>query len=606
MENHLLRSTLVFALVFIFFSCSPSDDGEDSGKGKHETDITGVAQKGQFIKGSPITIYAMDNNLNATGLSYPTQTMDDMGSFAVSNVDADFIDVKANGYFYNENRGETSESTISLQTVAATESHVNVNLLTTLAYNRIKRLVREGTNFADAQRRAQIEVLTALKLGNSTSVNFIDMNIAGNGDANGLLLAASLLIQQDRSVGDVSKLISDIAADLEEDGLLSDELNEEIHRNEHNISVGIVISDLIAFYEKNGIEDFNIPTFYKFLDTDSDGRMDGTAGCIFQCIDVANVYEENNPGTAINLGYDAEGFSLSPRFLSTTPFMAKSDVGWLTVRTRTITENIYAVDIVAQPNTGENRTAHIIYTDESGKELATYTYQQKAPDELIPQRLFIGYNTEMENLLIEQVGVNGKIYNVSVLPNDGQYLYGYMRYIDIPYTDKQDKYQAYFPTHMMSMPDGYGMYRLTIPSNFTSDEFPFISQREAGVFGSIGNPDMLRFIQAAPSVVLDLVADDTDYVILSSDAPLTGAVSYPICYGEVDLTNPQLDETTLRPDKNGLYTLFVKIKHHDTDHQSFYIPVLLPDIRVTIQYYTADGQLGFTQYSTSRNYRISF
>ncbi|MBQ9362857.1 MAG: hypothetical protein IJT97_05465 [Bacteroidaceae bacterium] len=606
MENHLLRSTLVFALVFIFFSCSPSDDGEDSGKGKHETDITGVAQKGQFIKGSPITIYAMDNNLNATGLSYPTQTMDDMGSFAVSNVDADFIDVKANGYFYNENRGETSESTISLQTVAATESHVNVNLLTTLAYNRIKRLVREGTNFADAQRRAQIEVLTALKLGNSTSVNFIDMNIAGNGDANGLLLAASLLIQQDRSVGDVSKLISDIAADLEEDGLLSDELNEEIHRNEHNLSVGIVISDLIAFYEKNGIEDFNIPTFYKFLDTDSDGRMDGTAGCIFQCIDVANVYEENNPGTAINLGYDAEGFSLSPRFLSTTPFVAKSDVGWLTVRTRTITENIYAVDIVAQPNTGENRTAHIIYTDESGKELATYTYQQKAPDELIPQRLFIGYNTEMENLLIEQVGVNGKIYNVSVLPNDGQYLYGYMRYIDIPYTDKQDKYQAYFPTHMMSMPDGYGMYRLTIPSNFTSDEFPFISQREAGVFGSIGNPDMLRFIQAAPSVVLDLVADDTDYVILSSDAPLTGAVAYPICYGEVDMTNPQLDETTLRPDKNGLYTLFVKIKHHDTDHQSFYIPVLLPDIRVTIKYYTADGQLGFTQYSTSRNYRISF
>lgn len=278
------RSSFSTAFAFFamfslgFMSCGDNDEedaGGSSGGGKYAGTISGVAQKGQFLRGSSVTIYALDKNLDASGLSYPTQTTDDMGSFTVSNVDASFIDVKANGYYYNENKKETSNSTINLQAVAAIGSNVNVNLLTTLAYNRIKFLVKTGLSFTDAQRRAQIEVLTALGLGNTTTSNFTDMNIAGSGDANGLLLAASLLIQQDRSVGDVSKLISDIAVDIEEDGILSSELNQEIHKYEHHINVGDVIRGLINFYNKNKVENFSIPAFYKFLDTDRDGKMDG-------------------------------------------------------------------------------------------------------------------------------------------------------------------------------------------------------------------------------------------------------------------------------------------------------------------------------------------
>ena len=592
---------LLVATSLFFSACSSSDDGESGSGEKPMSVISGVAQKGQFLRGSSITIYALDKMLNASGLSYPTQTTNDLGAFSVSNVNADFIDVKANGYYYNENKGETSQSTINLQAVAETKNNVNVNLLTTLAYNRIKHLVSKGLTFSEAQNRAQIEVLTALGLGNSNSTNFTEMNIAGSGDANGLLLAASLLIQQDRSVGDVSKLISDIAADIEEDGILSSELSQEIHENESYINVSDVINGLVKFYEKNKVENFNIPSFYKFLDTDGDGKMDGTAEYIFKNINYSEIWYEDP--WDMNRGHDANGFSCTLNILSTIPFNVESDASWLSVEKKIVAENIYVVNVVAQRNTGENRTANVIFTNNSGKELAKYSYQQKAPDALIPQRIFFGYNSELNHFVKDKMGVNGKTYDVSTSNRD--YLYGYYRFIDIPNGDKQERYQVYFPTNMISMPDGYGTYRLTIPETITSDDFPFITQREDNDYNPMTNPTSIRFLQACPAIVLDLVVDETNYVVLTAEVPLAGSAIYNIQNGEVDMTNPQIKNQSIKAN-NGLYTLTVKINHQDTGYHRYYIPVLLLDAYVTAQYYNKDGQIGITQYARSRNYHISF
>lgn len=592
---------LLVATSLFFSACSSSGDGESGSGEKPMSVISGVAQKGQFLRGSSITIYALDKMLNASGLSYPTQTTNDLGAFSVSNVNADFIDVKANGYYYNENKGETSQSTINLQAVTETKNNVNVNLLTTLAYNRIKHLVSKGLTFSEAQDRAQIEVLTALGLGNSNSTNFTEMNIAGSGDANGLLLAASLLIQQDRSVGDVSKLISDIAADIEEDGILSSELSQEIHENESYINVSDVINGLVKFYEKNKVENFNIPTFYKFLDTDGDGKMDGTAEYIFKNINYSEIWYEDP--WDMNRGHDANGFSCTLNILSTIPFNVESDASWLSVEKKIVAENIYVVKVVAQRNTGENRTANVIFTNNSGKELAKYSYQQKAPDALIPQRIFFGYNSELNHFVKDKMGVNGKTYDVSTSNRD--YLYGYYRFIDIPNGDKQERYQVYFPTNMISMPDGYGTYRLTIPETITSDDFPFITQREDNDYNPMTNPTSIRFLQACPAIVLDLVVDETDYVVLTAEVPLAGSAIYNIQNGEVDMTNPQIENQSIKAN-NGLYTLTVKINHQDTGYHRYYIPVLLLDAYVTAQYYNKDGQIGITQYARSRNYHISF
>lgn len=590
MRRFLTLSMAAMAFMpLVLSSCGSSDeDGEDVGGEKQRNGvISGVAQKGQFLKGSSVTIYALDKTLSASGLSYPTQTTDDMGSFTITNVNADYIDVKANGYYYNENRQETSESTINLQAVSSANSKVNVNLLTTLAYNRIKYLVANGSSFADAQSRAQIEVLTALGLGNSTSANFVDMNIAGSGDANGLLLAASLLIQERRSVGDVSKLISDIAADLEEDGILSSDLNEEIHRYESRIYVGEVIMGLIEFYEKNKVQDFSIPTFYKFLDTDGDGKMDGQAEYIFENIDYAEVgvYDPFNP----NLGYDAAGFTKTVHFLSTIPFSVKSDASWLSVEKKTIAENVYAVDIVAQPNTTENRIAHVIYTDNSGKELWTSTYQQKIPDEMVPQRFMVEtYGYEYRYLIKDKVGVNGKVYDFKEYDYNDYYGDRTLRYIDIPYTDKTSAYQCYFPVNMVSMPNGIGSYTLTIPTSLTSDDFPFVSIYN-GSYGTINNPASISFTQACPAVLIERDFEDVDHIVLTTDFPICGTATYDFQDGYLNY-EPQIDESRTKPNSDGVYQMTVKVNHHENVWR-ICIPVLQSNCPMGVDFYNTKGDL---------------
>lgn len=605
--------TLLVMMSCVIISCGSDNGREGAGGSENNGDkrvsaISGVAQKGQFLKGSSITIYALDQNLNATGLSYPTQTTDDMGTFSVVNVKADFIDIKANGYYFNENEGKTSKSTINLQALAASGKKVNVNLLTTLAYNRIKHLVAGGSKFADAQTRAQIEVLTALGLGNSTASNFVDMNIAGSGDANGLLLAASLLIQQDRSVGDVSKLISDIAADLEEDGILSGELNEETHRYEHHISVDDVILGLIDFYGKNKVTNYSIPTFYKFLDSDRDGKMDGAKEYIFMNIDYAEAsyYDPLD----MNRGYNANGFTRTLHFLSTIPFNVKSDASWLKVEKNLIVENIYSINVVAQQNNGENRTAHVLFTDNTGKELAKYFYQQKAPEELVPQRILFGYNSRvMENLMPETIGVNGKSYSVTHANEEIQNLYlGYMgyendkcSYVDVPYNDKAGNYQLYFPTNMISMPNGYGTFKITIPTTISSDVFPFVAQSDNNYYryyNSNAHLSLVRFVTAAPAIYIDNI-NLYDHIFLSSESPLCGSAIYSIRKGEVEYSTPSSSQE-IPADNDGKYRMTVRVQQHENVYSAI-IPVLSYNVRVLVQCYDVSNNL-----VNERNYYSSY
>ena len=593
-------------IPFMLSSCGSSENADflglgggyggpnDTQPGSTST-ISGVAQKGQFLRGSSITIYALNKNLAPSGLSYPTQTSDDMGAFTVSNINAEYVDIKANGYYFNENKGETSSSPITLQALSTTKSKVNVNLLTTLAYNRIKHLVDKGQDFNTAQNRAQSEVLKALGLGTSTSANFTDMNIAGSGDANGLLLAASVLIQQNRSVGDVSKLISDIAADIEKDGTLSDELNQEVHRYESSIYVGDIINGLISFYEKNKVVNYSIPTFYKFLDSDGDGKMDGTEGYVFMGLDANNVVAYN-PLFEINPGYSASGFSITEHILSTIPFKAESDAEWLTVKKSTVAENIYAVEVEAQANTGENRTAHVIFSDNSGKEIRKYTYQQQAPGNLVDQRLVFMVYPSMVNYMPTQVGVNGKTYNLHLHDNGYGSCYESYYYVDVPYGDRQDKYQTYFPTSMISMPNGYGKYMLTIPENITSDEFPFISLRDQGYI-PIGNPSYISIMPACPSVYLSSI-ESIDHIVLTSDAPICGTATYAI----VD-ERPRIVEQVSGTGNNGQYSYTVKVIQHPDAYRVF-IPVLQSDVPVRMQCFDAAGQLVYEYTDYSRYYNF--
>ena len=135
-------------VVVSFFSCSDHTDDEGT-DGENKCKVVGAVQKGPFLKGSQITVFALNKDLLATGESYPSQISDDLGAFSISSLmKADCIELRVNGYYYNENRKTVSEAPLSLQAVASADREkVNVNLLTTLSFLRIKKLVAEGMNF---------------------------------------------------------------------------------------------------------------------------------------------------------------------------------------------------------------------------------------------------------------------------------------------------------------------------------------------------------------------------------------------------------------------------------------------------------------------------
>ena len=126
-----------------------------------ECSIRGYAQKGQFVKGSQVTAFALDLDLVATGESFPASISDDLGSFGVSGkTGAPYFDLRAEGYYFNEMEGVVSSSPIYLEAIVRSDDTVvNINLMTTAIYPRVKHLIKNGKTYESAVIQAQNEFL---------------------------------------------------------------------------------------------------------------------------------------------------------------------------------------------------------------------------------------------------------------------------------------------------------------------------------------------------------------------------------------------------------------------------------------------------------------
>ena len=160
----------LWACLVIFACAKPEDNTDNTTDGTEDNpsiiaeEIHGFAQKGQLIKGSQITAYALGSDLIATGESFPAQISDDMGTFKIiGRTTAPIFELNAQGYYFVENTGEISTAPIYLQTVVNSgQTSVNLNLLTSLIAPRIKKLMSEGTLFKDAELQAQSELMRSL------------------------------------------------------------------------------------------------------------------------------------------------------------------------------------------------------------------------------------------------------------------------------------------------------------------------------------------------------------------------------------------------------------------------------------------------------------
>ncbi len=224
----------VASLSFVYLACS-SDDKDTAGGvvidqgviAIENKTVAGVSQKGPFVKGTLVDLYGLSSNYVQSGSEIFTgKITNDKGEFSISkiNLSAQYALLKTSGYYRNEVTGKISSGTLDLLAITdlSKRDQVNVNLLTHLEYERVMALLDSSKTLAEAKEQAESEIFKAFHISTKT-VDFEDLNIFEIEDADAALLAASVMLQGNRSEGDLVEVLTKFSLDLEKDGTWDDE-----------------------------------------------------------------------------------------------------------------------------------------------------------------------------------------------------------------------------------------------------------------------------------------------------------------------------------------------------------------------------------------------
>jgi len=257
--KHLIYFLAAFALLFS--ACKKEIQI------KKET-LSGYAQKGPLVNGASVTIAELNTSFNQTGKTYYTTISNNSGSFELNNIElaSQYVELKADGFYFNEISGQTSSAPMTLYALADIEdvNSVNVNVLTHLEKPRVEYLVKQGMGFSDAKQQALQEVLSIFgfdPINNSSE--------ALNLTKDAVLLAISCILQGRLSTGDMMQLMAQISADMRQDGTLDNvALGTKLMNNTLSIklSLSTIRNNLKNKYAELGITT-NIPDFESYIES---------------------------------------------------------------------------------------------------------------------------------------------------------------------------------------------------------------------------------------------------------------------------------------------------------------------------------------------------
>lgn len=243
-------------------SCEDGSLSDDSGKNV-SVSISGNVQKGPFVKGSQLTAFTLNENMVPTGNSFPGSITDDMGSFSISGeTDAPYLELRAEGYYFNETTGSLDGPLYLEALVDPSASKVNINVLTTIIKQRVRDLILSGKSYGTAVEQAQNEFVKGFGYDQKLS-DFDQMNIAKSSDSDAFLLAVTSVIQTQNSVAEVTALLNQMASDFK-DGSLSETLTTLLIDKSKSVRVADIYSNLVSFYNEKNIS-ASIPEFWFFL-----------------------------------------------------------------------------------------------------------------------------------------------------------------------------------------------------------------------------------------------------------------------------------------------------------------------------------------------------
>ena len=260
-----IRLLILFLLGPVLVSCGGGGGG-DGGGGSVVT-IQGNAQKGPFINGSSIQVFPLNASLVPTGAVFSSQISNDLGFFRVTpSIDAPFVEVVANGLFYDElatTPSRLSSAPLTLRALAPAGAVVDlrVNVLTTLLKTRLERLVGQGIPFSTAALQARDELLAVFGLPGSTLDDpaRVDVTQSGQGDAALIAISATLLQRaNDRSVNAADRVanlaltLSQLGTDFQ-DGTISTENRRDLALAARRVDAQAVRANLQAILASLGL-----------------------------------------------------------------------------------------------------------------------------------------------------------------------------------------------------------------------------------------------------------------------------------------------------------------------------------------------------------------
>ena len=264
-----MKKYLFLLCIVVFTSCDNTTEPKDN-KFSVEIALSGAIQKGPFLNGTSVQITELENDLTPTGKNFSSQIENNAGIFQLPTIEysSQYVELKADGYYFNEIDGNASSSPITLYALSDITNRisVNVNLFTTLERPRVKYLIGQGLEFAQAKDSIYKDILRAFNFPIESIVNPEDLNISDEGEENAKLLAISLILQGDRSEAELSELISNISFDLQEDGEINrNSTTTNLFKGVNAIDTAIVRDNLLSRYDELGISAV-ISDFEKYIE----------------------------------------------------------------------------------------------------------------------------------------------------------------------------------------------------------------------------------------------------------------------------------------------------------------------------------------------------